>query len=510
MLLAKLVETSATIAGTRSRLAKIGAIADLLRRAEHTDVPVVVDFLSGKLSQRRTGVGWAAFRDPVSAASTPTLSVADVDQAFATIEAISGVGSSALRRRMLSDLLSRATGQEQKFIQGLVSGELRQGALAGIMAEAVGVAWDVPRDEVRRAAMLSGNLAVVAKAAAEGGSAAMGRFHLRVGVPIQPMLAQPGKSLADALERAGHASVEWKLDGVRVQVHKRGEQVDVFTRTLDRITRRVPEVVEVVQILPATEVILDGEAIALAPDGRPRPFQVTGSRIATGAKDDEGTTGIRLNCFFFDVLHVDGQDLIDLPLQTRLETLAAICGAENRVRQMSAQTEEDAADFAREALEQGHEGVMVKSLASPYEAGRRGTSWIKVKPHHTLDLVVLAVERGHGRRQGWLSNLHLGALDASTGEFVMLGKTFKGLTDEMLRRQTEQLGSRVVKDDGWTVHVRPELVVEIAFDGIQTSPRYPAGMALRFARVVRYRDDKRPEEADTVETVRRIYESASL
>lgn len=505
ILLSDVVSTSRKVSTTRSRLAKVAALSELLRRTAQDEVEVSVAFLSGEIRQRRLGIGWAAFRDPPRPGEDASLTLLDVDSILASIEAASGPGSAKARRQRLRDLLSRATRPEQDFLAGLVCGELRQGALAAIMTEAVASAWGVPLDAVRRAAMLAGGLRIVAVEARRDGLAGVRAFGLRVGTPVQPMLAQTAPSLDEALTRTGPAAVEWKLDGVRIQVHRWGDSVEVFTRTLDRITERVPEVVEAARNLSVRSVILDGEVIALGQDRRPRPFQVTSARVATHGAVEALRQEIPLTPFFFDILHLDGRDLIDRKAEDRDQALRRVAPPERRVPRIVVAGPGEGRDFVANALNAGHEGVMVKALGSTYAAGRRGAAWIKVKPRHTLDLVVLAVERGHGRRQGWLSNLHLGALDPESGKFVMLGKTFKGLTDDMLRWQTRKLSELAIDDSGWVITVRPELVVEIAFDGIQTSTRYPGGMALRFARVVRYREDKRPSEADTVAAVRAIH-----
>ncbi len=508
MLLDDVVSTSGSVASTRSRLAKVDAIADLLRRADPDEVPVVVSYLSGELRQRRTGVGWASLQDLPVPADEPTLAVADVDTAFGRAAEARGPGSVAVRRDALATLFGRATNEEQHFLVRLAGGELRQGALAGIMVDAVARAADVPGPTVRRAAMLAGDLPAVAKAAITTGAAGLDAFRLEVGRPLQPMLAKTATSVADAMAQLGSdVAVDWKLDGVRVQVHRDGDDVAVFTRTLDPITDRVPEVVEAVLALPVRSIVLDGEAIALRPDGRPRPFQQTASRVASRGDVDALRADVPLTPFFFDVLRLDDRDVLDLPATQRLRAVEGVVPSNLWAPRLVTGDVDAAQAFFEDTIAHGHEGVVVKSLGAPYEAGRRGGAWLKVKPVHTLDLVVLAVEWGHGRRHGWLSNLHLGARDPETGGFVMLGKTFKGLTDELLRWQTERLLELEVEREGITVFVRPELVVEIAFDGIQTSSRYPAGMALRFARVIRYRDDKTADEADTVETVRALHQA---
>ncbi len=505
MLLAELASTSESVASTRSRLAKVAAIAGCLRRAKPGEVAVAVSYLSGELRQRRTGVGEAALRELPAPADAPTLEVADVDRAFARVERAGGTGSAGVRRAELAQLFGRASATEQRFLARLAGGELRQGALAGLMTEAVARAAGVDLAALRRAAMLSGDLAAVAEAALVSGAAGLEGFRLQLGRPVQPMLAQTATSVDTAMERVGNAAVEWKLDGVRIQVHRNGDDVAVFTRTLDIITERVPEVVEAAMALPVRAVVLDGEAIALRPDGRPRPFQQTASRAASRGQVARLRREVPLTPFFFDVLHLDGTDLIDLHGSERYAAIEPLLPPDLWVPRLVTDDVEQAGTFFNESVARGHEGVVVKALGSPYEAGRRGAGWLKVKPRHTLDLVVLAAEWGHGRRQGWLSNLHLGARDPGTGGFVMLGKTFKGLTDAMLEWQTARFLELETGRDRATVQLRPELVVEIAFDGIQTSPRYPGGMALRFARVQRHRPDKRAEEADTVETVRMLH-----
>jgi DNA ligase 1 len=507
VLLDEVARTSAAVANSSARLAKVERLAACLRRLEPDEVHPAVAFLSGELRQRQIGVGWAALRDAPAPAAAPTLTVAEVDTAFERIGRQAGPGSQAERRRLLGELFGRATAGEQKFLVGLLSGELRQGALEGVMVEAIARAAEVPAAEVRRALMLRGALGPVAAAALGDGVPGLRRFSLEVGRPLQPMLASTAPTVEAALERVGEAAVEWKLDGVRVQLHKDGDEVRVFTRTLDDVTARVPEVVEIVMALPVRSAVLDGELIALQPDGRPQPFQVTAGRLGSKLDVEGQRLTVPLTLYLFDALHIDGEDLIDRAGVERHAVLAAITPEALRVPRTVTSDPLVAAGFLGDALARGHEGVLVKALAAPYEAGRRGAGWLKVKPVHTLDLVVLAAEWGHGRRRGWLSNLHLGARDPDSGGFVMLGKTFKGLTDKLLTWQTErflELADGPI--DGYVVHLRPELVVEIAFDGLQTSPRYPGGLALRFARVLRYRPDKRPDEADTIQTVRALHQ----
>jgi len=425
-----------------------------------------------------------------------------VDAGFSAIGAVCGKGSASARKALVGELFGRATEDEQRFLVGLLSGELRQGALEGVMTEAVARAASVPVAEVRRAMMLRGSLGVVAAAALSGGSAALRAFGLEVGRPVRPMLASSATSIDEALAKVGGAAaVEWKLDGIRIQAHLSDGNVRLFTRTLDDITARLPEVVAALAKLPLSTAVLDGELIALREDGRPLPFQDTAARTASL---DSGGPSVPLSVFLFDALHLEGTDLIDMEDSKRHAALARAVPADLLMPRLVTESAQEATAFFIDAIAHGHEGVVVKSLAAPYAAGRRGTGWIKVKPRHTLDLVVLAVEWGHGRRRGWLSNLHLGARDPETGGFVMLGKTFKGLTDELLTWQTERLLALEDRRDSWTVYVRPELVVEVAFDGVQRSPRYPGGLALRFARVLRYRDDKTAAEADTIDTVRAL------
>jgi DNA ligase-1 len=500
VLLSDLARTSDAVGATRSRTAKTDALAAALSRLQPDEIEAGVAFLSGELRQRQIGVGWAAIRDvPAPATGEATLTVHDVDTAFERIGAMSGPGSQAARRQDLHALFARATPDEQTYLRRLLGGDLRQGALEGLMVQALAKAADTTTARVQRAFMLRGDLASVAHAALTEGPNRLDGFTLEVGRPVRPMLARPAKNVDDALAKLkdAPAAAETKLDGARIQVHRDGGDVAIFTRSLDDVTTRLPEIVAAARALPLDAVVLDGEAIALQPGGRPHPFQVTASRFAT-----TNATDIQLSPFFFDVLHLDGHDSIDLPGRERAALLAGRVPEEQRVPRDEIASAGDAQAFLDRALDQGHEGIMLKALDAPYAAGSRGAGWLKVKPVHTLDLVVLAAEWGHGRRQGRLSNLHLGARDASDpGRFVMLGKTFKGLTDEMLAWQTQRLLELETNRTRYAVHVRPELVVEIAFDGIQTSPRYPGGVALRFARVIRHRPDKTAAEADTLDAV---------
>ena len=519
MLLAEVVATSATVAATRSRKAKVAALSALLGRldeetadagaAEEADqAEVLVSYLGGALRQRRTGLGWRGLQTLPEPADVATLTVAEVHATFDRIAALSGAGSQAARASAVADLFGRATAEEQRWLRGLVTGELRQGALDSLVQEALAASTGIPLAAVRRAAMLSGSTVAVARAALAGGEAVLAEIGLEVGRPVLPMLAASAPTLAEAVEKAGggRVAVDAKLDGIRVQVHRTDDEVLVVTRSLDDITHRLPEVVDAVRALPVTSVVLDGEVLALDDAGRPRPFQETASRTAMAE-------GVTVTPYFFDLLHLDGEDLLDSPGDERMARLEALVPETHRVPRVVTDDLPEAERFLAEVLERGHEGVVVKNLSATYAAGRRGAGWVKVKPVHTLDLVVLAVEWGSGRRQGWLSNLHLGARagdgDGAGEGLVMLGKTFKGMTDEMLAWQTERFLGLETHREGHTVHVRPEQVVEIAIDGVQRSTRYPGGVALRFARVVRYRDDKRPEDADTVLSVRALLSGQS-
>jgi DNA ligase-1 len=505
MHLSELASASQKVAATRSRLEKRAAIAECLRRADKDEVSLVVSYLAGNLPQGRIGLGYGAIRgfDAGPRAASPLLTLHDVDAAFGRIAATRGKGSQAARQEELAELFARATTDERDFLIRLILGELRQGALEGVLADAIADAAQIDVAEVRRAVMLAGELPKVAELALSEGCAGLAQFRLTPLSPIQPMLAQPAGDMDEAIESLGEAALEYKLDGARVQIHKVESEVKIFSRNLNDVTESLPDIVRAVQSCPARSTILDGEVIALRADGRPQPFQVTMSRF--GRKSNVVAMTERLPL----TLYHDGDELIDRPGAERFGRLTAATNADLLVPRIVTADREAAAAFFDEALDNGHEGVMAKSLKAPYQAGSRGGDWLKVKLAHTLDLVVLAVEWGSGRRRGWLSNLHLGARDPEAGTFVMLGKTFKGLTDEMLEWQTKRLLELETGREGHVVHVKPELVVEIAVNQIQTSPQYPARMALRFARVKHYREDKRAEEADTVATVRALYDKQS-
>ena len=501
-----LVLTSTAVATTSGRLEKIALLAGLLRGLDPAEVTTAIGFLTGWPRQGKLGIGWATLEaaKPATTPETPSLSIADVDAAFTELQAVKGKASTAQRRQLLTDLMSRATAEEQRFLYALAVGEVRQGALEGVMAEAVARAANLPAARVRRAAMLAGDLAAVAEAVLVDGEEGLARWSLQLFRPIQPMLADSAPNVTEALEQLSEAALEWKLDGARIQVHKQGDRIAIYTRSLNEVTAAVPEVVDAVRAMSARELILDGEVIALDRDERPLPFQVTMRRF--GRKLDVASLQAELPVlpFFFDILRLDGEDLLDCRLTERLTRLEGVVPASMRVPRIITADVEEAKRFEATALDRGHEGLMAKALAAPYAAGRRGSAWLKIKTARTLDLVVLAVEWGSGRRKGWLSNIHLGARDPATGGFVMLGKTFKGMTDEILEWQTKELLARETHRDGHIVYVRPELVVEVAFNDVQRSPHYPGGVALRFARIKGYRHDKRAGDADTIEAVMRF------
>ena len=511
MRLVEVVEASRAVAGTAGRLDKTGHLADLLRRAPPADIEPLVAFLSGGLRQGRLGIGAALLRAmrEVPPADVTGLDVADVDAAFDEVAAVAGPGSTGVRAGILRRLLGRATHEEQDFLIRLLFGELRQGALEGVLVDAVAKAATIPAARVRRAAMLAGDLAPVAKAALADGDAALSQFILRPFHPVQPMLADSAPDVGDALASLGEAHFEYKLDGARIQVHKVDDQVRVYSRNLRDVTAAVPEIIAVARAIPAREVVLDGEAIVLRADGTPRPFQDTMRRFGRKLDVDSLREELPITPVFFDALHLDGAPLIDEPLTRRVAVLDACVRSANLVPRLVTSDAGAAVAFNEQALRTGHEGVMAKAVGGLYAAGRRGSAWLKVKRAHTLDLVILAAEWGSGRRRGTLSNLHLGARDAERGGFVMLGKTFKGLTDEMLAWQTKKFLDLEIGRDDYTVHVRPEVVAEIAFNDIQASPQYPGGLALRFARVKRYRADKTSAEADTFATIQSIYQRAT-
>ena len=506
MTLADLVSTSLLIAATSSRGKKIELLADLLRRLAPNEVAIAIGFLTGWPRQGKLGIGWAtldAARAP-DAATEPSLTLAEVDQVFTALKAVKGTNSAAQRRQLVGDLMARATSEEQQFLFALAVGEVRHGALEGVMAEAVARAAGLPGDRVRRAAMLAGDLGAVAEAVLIEGEAGLSAWSLQLFRPVQPMLADSAPNVTDALQEFGDGVatvLEWKLDGARIQVHKQGDRIAIYTRSLNEVTSAIPEVTEAVRALPAQELILDGEVIALDSEARPLPFQVTMRRFGRRLDVEALRAELPVVSFFFDILRLDGEDLLDHQLHQRLTRLDAVVPPSMRVPRIVTADADEARRFEAGALERGHEGLMAKSLSAPYAAGRRGSAWLKVKTARTLDLVVLAVEWGSGRRKGWLSNIHLGARDPVNGGFVMLGKTFKGMTDEILEWQTKELLARETHREGHIVHVRPELVVEVAFNDVQRSPHYPGGVALRFARIKGYRHDKAASEADTIDAV---------
>jgi len=507
-----IVDTWQRVGATRSRLAKVREIAQCLRSLTADEIEIGVLYLSGETPQGKIGLGYALLKNASSggAAEAATLSIAAVDAHLTELATTRGAGSNARRQESLRDLFSRATVAEQEFLLRLMVGELRQGALAGVMVDSIAAASDIPVDAVRRASMYAPNLGAVARTAAVEGVAGLGRFQLEPLSPIAPMLAQTAADVEEALEvLKGEVAFDWKMDGARIQLHKVDDVVRIYTRSMNDVTAAVPEIVEAAHALTARELILDGEAIALTAQGRPHPFQITMRRFGRKLDVDKMREELPIQAFYFDCLRLDGVSLADRPTRERFAALATAVPKSQQFPRLITASVVEAQAFYDDAITHGQEGVMAKSLDAPYEAGNRGSSWLKIKRAHTLDLVVLAAEWGHGRRTGLLSNLHLGALDPATGEYVMLGKTFKGLTDAMLEWQTQAFIARETHRDEWTVHVRPEIVVEIAFSDLQASPRYPGGLALRLARVKAYRPDKQAAEADTMEQVRKIFAAQS-
>lgn len=511
-LLSTIVETSATVAATSARLAKVRELAACLKTFAADEIVIGVAYLSGETPQGKFGIGYAVLKEAgcSPAASSPALTLLEVDRRLTVLATIRGSGSTARRAQALGELFSRATQAEQQFLVRLLMGELRQGALAGVMVDAIAAAAKIPVAKVRRAAMYAESLGTVAHAALTQGESALSNFQLELLSPVAPMLAQTAADVSEALEQLGDDAVfEWKMDGARIQVHKAGDSIHIYTRSLNDVTAAVPEIVETVQSLPARELILDGEAIAFTSTGRPHPFQITMRRFGRKLDVAKLREELPIRAYFFDCLRSGDESLADLPTRDRCDALARAVPESLLIPRLVTSSVEEANEFYDAAIAAGHEGIMAKSLSAPYEAGNRGASWLKIKRAHTLDLVVLAAEWGHGRRTGKLSNLHLGALDSATGEYVMLGKTFKGLTDAMLEWQTQEFLKRETHRDDWTVYVRPEMVVEIAFSDLQASPRYPGGLALRLARVKRYRDDKPASEADTMKSLRQIFAAQS-
>jgi DNA ligase-1 len=510
MLLEQVVETSRRIAETSKRLQKIELLANLLRQLAPEEIEVVVAFLSGRTRQGKVGVGYRTVQESSGpAAGHATLSLFEVDALLTRIAGTKGAGSEGRRIEAMSEMMSRATGPEQHFLSRLLMGELRQGALEGLMADAVAKAAGLPADRVRRAAMFAGDIAVVARAVIEKGEAGLAAYGVELFRPVQPMLAQTAEDTGAALAELGEAALEFKMDGARVQAHRSGGVVRVYSRALNDVTAAVPEVVEAALAMPVKDAILDGEVISLQPDGRPQPFQVTMRRFGRKLNVERMRAELPLTPFWFDVLHLDGGSLLDEPQSRRFGALVETAPAEFVIPHTVAAAPEQAEAFLLASLERGHEGIMAKSRDAGYAAGARGAGWLKVKQARTLDLVILAAEWGHGRRHGWLSNLHLGARDIEKGGFAMVGKTFKGLTDEMLAWQTQELLRMEIGRDAYTVYVEPELVAEIAFNEIQVSPRYPSGLALRFARVKRYRPDKAAVDSDTFQTLQHLHRLAA-
>jgi ATP-dependent DNA ligase I len=509
MQLAELVTLVGRLRATSKKTEKVALIAATLRQAREREIELVALYLTGTLTQGRIGIGYRGLQaaTPSGPATSEPLTLVGLDEALSLLAGEKGQGSVERRARGLRALLERADEPGRRFLFELLTGEVRLGALDGLVLEAVAIASGLAAAQVRQAAMFAPGIGGLARAAIEDGAAGLGRFSLQLLSPISPMLANPAEDAGEALERLGEAAFEYKVDGARLQVHRAGDEVRVFTRHLQDVTARVPEVLEWARALPVREAVVEGEALALRTDGRPRPFQETMRRLGRKLDVEAVRRDLPLSSFYFDCLYLEGEgSLIERPYSERVERLQRIVAPDALLPRLVTGDSEAARRFFEQAIEAGHEGLMAKSLTAPYAAGRRGFQWLKLKRHHTLDLVILAVERGSGRRRRWLSNLHLGARDAESGQFVMLGKTFKGLTDEMLEWQTQALTALETQTDGYVVHVRPELVAEIAFSDVQESPRYPAGLALRFARVRRYRPEKPASEADTLQAVRTIFE----
>ncbi|MBV8865963.1 MAG: ATP-dependent DNA ligase [Acidobacteriaceae bacterium] len=511
MLLAEVVEASGRITATSKRLSKIDILSNLLRRLSPEEIEVAVAFLSGAARQGRIGVGYATLRASISAPSeTPAIELLAVDRTLDDLTRITGSGSENRKRELLNNLLSRATREEQQFLSGLLVGELRQGALEGIMIEGLGKASGLGADRIRRAAMMGGGSAAIARAAMEQGEAGLAQFDIQLFRPVQPMLAQTAQDVSDALrDLGGEAALEYKFDGARIQAHKSGDQVVIYSRGANDVSTAVPEIVAAVRAIPAQRLILDGEALSLDAAGRPQPFQVSMRRFGRKVNMDQLRGQLPMTPFWFDLLYLNGGSVIDAPQAHRFRELSQLVPTHNLVPHLATENGDAAEDFLHQALSHGHEGVMAKARKAAYAAGARGQSWLKIKQARTLDLVILAAEWGSGRRQGWLSNLHLGARDIEKGGFAMLGKTFKGLTDEMLAWQTAEFQKIEIARDKYTVYVEPKIVVEIVFNEIQISARYVSGLALRFARVKRYRPDKSAADSDTFQTVQKLAGIAS-
>ena len=505
MLLADVVETSRRVTGTSKRLEKIDLLTALLKRLSPDEVEVTVAFLSGTTRQGRIGIGYATLRSVIiSIAELPSIELIEVDRTLDELSAVRGAGSESRKRTLLSELFSRSTREEQHFLSGLLVGELRQGALEGIMLEALGKASGLGAERIRRAAMMGGGSARIARAAMEKGEEGLARFDIQLFCPVQPMLAQTAEDVSDALEELGEAALEYKFDGARIQAHKSGDNVFIYSRGSNDVSGAVPEIVRAVRALPARDLILDGEAISLDAAGKPQPFQVSMRRFGRKLNVDRLIDELPMTPFWFDLLYLNGGSTVDDAQAKRFRELSELVPAEHLVPHLFTESRGTAEDFLHGALSRGHEGVMAKARNAAYAAGSRGQSWLKIKQARTLDLVILAAEWGNGRREGWLSNLHLGARDTEKGGFAMLGKTFKGLTDEMLAWQTAELQKIEIARDNYTVYVEPKIVVEIAFNEIQVSQKYVSGLALRFARVKSYRHDKPVSETDTFQTVQKL------
>jgi len=493
---------------TPARLEKLRLVAGFLRALPAEDVATAVLFLTGRAfppaDPRALGIRWLPSADEPTAG--PPLSFADVAAAFAAIAETQGQGARQSKERLVGQLLARASQAEREILARVVSGEMRTGVSDGLVLEAIAQVAAAPVGAVRRAALRLGDLSTVAVLGVTGGAAALAAATARPGVPLLPMLAEIAADVDEALAaHRGRSALEFKYDGARIQLHRDGDGVAVWTRRLSDVTRSLPDVVAIARRdLGHAPFILDGEVLALDPAGRPLPFQELMRRFRRVHGVDALVREMPLALYFFDCLMVDGRSLIDEPYERRWEALAGVTGGRHLAeRVVVADVEAGRAFFAR-ALEAGHEGVMAKDLESPYEPGGRGKRWLKLKAAETLDCVIVAADRGSGRRRGWLSNYHLAVRDG--GGFADVGKTFKGLTDAQFAEMTSRLWGLATADDGYTVRVRPEVVVEVAYNEIQKSPTYRSGLALRFARITKIRDDKGPTQTTTLAELSTLYE----
>ncbi|RJR32776.1 MAG: ATP-dependent DNA ligase [Desulfobacteraceae bacterium] len=511
MKIEEVVEASERLRATAGKKAKVSILADLLRRSRGKETYLLAHYLVGSIPSGKIGIGWRTIQNAMEGLSSSggSVEIHEVQKYLEDLSRVKGSGSAQRKTGTLRELFGRLRQDERSFLTGLLLGELRQGALEGLVLEALAIASSLPPDLIRQSFMFSGDIGLVAEAALHRGKEGLGQFGPRLFRPVYPMLASPAQDPEEALGRLGEAAWEYKIDGARIQVHKGNGNIRVFTRQLKDVTESLPEITDLARTLTADEAIFEGEAFALQADGKPLPFQTTMRRFGRIRDVEKTREEIPLSSYFFDLLYLDGEPLFTRGYRERFRLLSSIMPPGHVIPSIVTADPEEASGFLRKSLDAGHEGLMAKGLDSTYAAGQRGFHWLKVKRAQTLDLVILAAEWGHGRRQGWLSNIHLGARDPESGRFVMLGKTFKGLTDQMLRWMTEKLRTLETDRDSYTVYVKPELVVEIAYSDIQESPRYPGGLALRFARVKRFREDKKAGEADTIQTVWSAFQASS-